>query len=102
MGVWLREVAGWVLLGVGLATFGVCYFVFLLQKRVVEAAALAFIGFVVFRGGLHLLKVAVAARAAKEATATPPAAPRPITLRVGGTDAPGRPRTSVVPGERQA
>lgn len=67
MAVWLREGAGWVLLGIGLAAFAVCYFVFLLQKRVVEAAALGVIGFVVFRGGLHLLKVAVAARAYQEA-----------------------------------
>ncbi len=68
MAVWLREGAGWVLLGVGLAAFAVCYFVFLLQKRVIEAAALGAIGFIVFRGGIHLLKVAIAARAAAEAT----------------------------------
>ena len=67
MAVWLREGAGWVLLGVGLAAFAVTYFVFLLQKRVIEAAGLGVIGFVVFRGGLHLLKVAIAARAALEA-----------------------------------
>lgn len=106
MSVWLREVAGWVLLGIGLATFGVCYFVFLLQKRVVEAVALGFIGFVVFRGGLHLLKVAVASRAAKEGAMTPAlTASRPVTLRLGGTATPGRPRSSVVPGaapERRA
>lgn len=67
MAVWLREGAGWVLLGVGLAAFAVCYFVFLLQKRVIEAAALGVIGFIVFRSGLHLLKVAIAARAYQEA-----------------------------------
>ena len=67
MSVWLREAAGWVLLGIGLAAFAVCYFVFLLQRRVIEAMALGVIGFTVFRGGLHLLKVAVAARAAREA-----------------------------------
>ena len=56
------------LLGIGLAAFAVCYFVFLLQKRIIEAAGLGMIGFAVFRGGLHLLKVAIAARAAQEAS----------------------------------
>ena len=32
MTVWLREVAGWILLGAGLAAFAVCYFVFLLNR----------------------------------------------------------------------
>jgi hypothetical protein len=66
MAVWLREGAGWVLLGIGLAVFAVVYFVFLLQKRVVEATLLGVIGVIVFRGGIHLLKVAIAARAAAE------------------------------------
>ena len=71
MAVWLREGAGWVLLGVGLAAFAVSYFVFLLQKRVIEAGVLGVIGFVVFRGGIHLLKVAIAARAVHEAARLP-------------------------------
>jgi hypothetical protein len=104
MSVWLREAAGWILLGTGLAAFAVCYFVFLLQRRVVEAVILTFVGFVVFRGGLHLLKVAVAARAAKEAgrAVEPPKPPRPIKVPLGGTHAqnPGRERASVVPGPR--
>src|SRR5688500_11026907 len=37
MNVWLREAAGRGLLGVGLAAFAVCYFVFLFQPRLVEA-----------------------------------------------------------------
>lgn len=74
LSVWLREVAGWLLLGVGLAAFVICYVVFLLSRRVIEAAMLGFFGFTVFRGGLHLLKVAVAARAAKDAGTVPVAA----------------------------
>jgi hypothetical protein len=100
MGAWVREAAGWVLLGVGLAAFAVCYFVFLLQRRVVEAMILAFVGFTVFRGGLHLLKVAVAARAAREAgrTVEPPKPPRSIKVPLGGPQNPGRVRAPVVPG----
>jgi hypothetical protein len=101
MGVWLREAAGWVLLGVGLAAFAVCYFVFLLQRRVVEATGLGLIGFVVFRGGMHLLKVAVAARAAREAGRVPEPTKtlRPIRMELGGGhEPPGRPRKSVLPG----
>ncbi|MFO0852223.1 MAG: hypothetical protein U0871_27215 [Gemmataceae bacterium] len=101
MSVVLREIAGWVLLGVGLAAFGVCYFVFLLQKRVVEGAALGVIGFVIFRGGLHLLKVAIAARAAAEAGRQPLTAnpARAISLPLGQQATPGRPRPTVVPGQ---
>lgn len=100
MSVWLRELAGWVLLGAGLAAFAVCYFVFLLQRRVIEAAALAFIGFIVFRGGMHLLRVAIAARAATEVPRPVEGAkgPKPIRMPLGGRENPGRPRNTVVPG----
>jgi hypothetical protein len=63
-----REVVGWVLVGLGVAAFVICYAVFLLQRRILEAAMLAFLGFTMFRGGIHLLKVALAARAALEAS----------------------------------
>ena len=100
MSVWLRELAGWVLLGVGLAAFAVCYFVFLLQRRVVEAVGLGLSGFTVFRGGMHLLKVAIAARAAREAGAVPEPthALRQIRVPLGGQAHVGRPRPSVTPG----
>lgn len=80
--VWLRELIGWVLLGTGVAAFGVCYLVFLLNRRILEAGALAFMGFTVFRGGLHLLKVAVAARAAVEASRPPTSPTKPAAIRV--------------------
>lgn len=65
MTYWLREIAGWIVLVLGLAVFVLTYDL-LMRKRVVEAGTLAFIGFAIFRGGIHLLKVAVAARAARE------------------------------------
>ena len=57
---WVREIAGWALVGLGLFLFYVCY-VILLQPapRILESGPLAFIGFIIFRGGIHLLKVAV-------------------------------------------
>lgn len=60
---WVREVVGWILVGVGLFVF---YVVFVLLvhpvPRVIQSGPLAFVGFIIFRGGIHLLKVAVAAR----------------------------------------
>lgn len=61
---WSREVAGWVLVAAGLFFFWQSY-TLLLNKRVFEAAPVSFIGFIVFRGGIHILKVAVAAQAAR-------------------------------------
>jgi hypothetical protein len=61
MRFWLRELAGWVLVVLGLYVFYSCY-VLLLNHYLVEAGPLVLIGIVVFRGGIHLLKVAVAAR----------------------------------------
>ena len=61
---WSREIAGWAIILTGLYVFWLTYEK-LANKRIFEAAPLAFIGFVVFRGGLHLLKVAVAAQAAR-------------------------------------
>lgn len=63
MTFWLREIAGWVLILLGLFIFYVCL-VLLTSGRpwILEAGPLTLIGIFVFRGGIHLLKVAVAAR----------------------------------------
>ena len=96
MSYWLREVAGWALVLVGLYTFWQSYD-FLLRKRVFEAGPLSFIGFIVFRGGIHVLKVAVAAQAARNLPAglthTPKKPGRPGGRPVGPT-----PSKSVLPG----
>ena len=62
----LREVIGWVLLGTGLAAFGLAGFLVLNQRMACSGTVLTVIGYVIFRGGLHLIKVAVAARAAAD------------------------------------
>jgi hypothetical protein len=66
MRFWLREVIGWILVLLGLAVFYLCYELLMIH-HLVEAGALTVIGFIIFRGGIHLLKVAVAAQVCKEA-----------------------------------
>lgn len=61
-GLVLREVIGWALLLLGLNVFRYC-FRYLDQALVVEGFISAMIGVMLFRGGLQLVKVAVAARA---------------------------------------
>jgi hypothetical protein len=61
MRFWWRELAGWALVGLGLYMFYLC-FVLLINHYLLEAGPWALVGIVVFRGGIHLLKVAVAAR----------------------------------------
>jgi hypothetical protein len=68
MRFWLRELAGWLLVVLGLVVFYFC-FALLANGFILEAGPLTFIGFIVFRGGIHLLKVAVAARICLHANA---------------------------------
>jgi hypothetical protein len=60
--MWLREIAGWVLMVAGLLVF---YYSFALlvgpQRRIITAVLLLAPGFILFRGGIHLLKVSAAA-----------------------------------------
>jgi hypothetical protein len=69
MRFWIREIAGWLLVGLGLFIFYTCFALLLTDRppRIFETGPLTFIGFVVFRGGIHLLKVAVAARVCLQA-----------------------------------
>jgi hypothetical protein len=96
---WSREIAGWLLILAGLWQFWNTY-VLLTNRRIFEAAPAAFIAFVVFRGGVHLLKVAVAAQAARE---LPETAGQPQTRkasRMPGKSYAPTPAKAVVPGPR--
>lgn len=87
MRFWTREVVGWALVILGLVVFFYS-FLMLLQHYILEGGPLTLIGIIIFRGGIHLLKVAVAARVCLQAqdrmeprpsgTAAKPAASRAV------------------------
>jgi hypothetical protein len=90
MRFWIRELAGWLLVLAGLYF---CYvslsIVTNYPSRFFDAIHPTVIGIFVFRGGIHLLKVAVAARiclAATERTDRPRAASA-SALTAGAADA---------------
>ena len=90
---YIREVAGWVLLVLGLWLFYLSYSL-LMNRLIVQSGPTVLMGIVVFRGGIHLLKVAVAARVCQQA---------PVEVRpTHGRPQPIRPqrRATVVPGRR--
>lgn len=68
MRFWLRELAGWLLVALGLLVFYVC-FALLVNHYVTEAGPLVLVGIFIFRGGIHLLKTAIAARVCMRASA---------------------------------
>ena len=107
MRFWTREIAGWLLVAFGIGVFIVCFNLlfeislvrneqtgvdeWMRTPRLLTVGPLSIIGIVLFRGGIHLLKVAVAARicwqAQENMRATRPATPakivtaRPVTVR---------------------
>jgi hypothetical protein len=67
MRFWIREIMGWLLVLAGLLLFYVCVAILLAPGPLIfEAMIINVIGIFVFRGGIHLLKVAVAARIAMQ------------------------------------
>ncbi|MBM3980492.1 MAG: hypothetical protein FJ304_09415 [Planctomycetes bacterium] len=95
---WSREVAGWLLILAGLWMFWNTY-AFLTNRRIFEAAPAAFIAFVVFRGGVHLLKVAVAAQVARSLPESAQPQTRKASRMPAKSYAP-TPAKSVVPGPK--
>jgi hypothetical protein len=91
MRFWLREIAGWLLVGVGLY-MGYLVYLLALGHHLVELWALAIFGIFVFRGGIHLLKVAIAARICLQAQDRLYPPPRTQKIERGRTPAglPGR------------
>ena len=67
---WIREIIGWLLVILGVYVLFVAMAILLSkpppagvsQPGLLEVPAIVVIGIVIFRGGIHLLKVAVAAR----------------------------------------
>jgi membrane-bound ClpP family serine protease len=90
-----REVGGWALILIGFFIFFQAYG-FLLDRRIFEATPLVFMGFIVFRGGIHVLKVAVAAQAARNLPESAAPTRRLVRARVRSVG-PTPPR-SVLPG----
>ena len=90
---WVREVIGWVLMVLGLWLFYLSY-VFVINKNWIGSGPTVLMGIVVFRGGIHLLKVAVAARVCQQA----PVESRPKPTRAEGGRLQRQP--TVVPGRR--
>jgi hypothetical protein len=66
MRFWIREILGWFLVGLGLYMLYLSY-VMMMNRMVWEAGQWSVVGIIVFRGGIHLLKVAVAARVCLQA-----------------------------------
>jgi hypothetical protein len=76
MRFWLREVAGWVLVALGLMVFYLCFDLLVNNHAILQTGPLMVIGIIIFRGGIHLLKVAVAARICLQTQERLAAAPR--------------------------
>jgi hypothetical protein len=70
MRFWTREVAGWLFIALGLFVFYKCYDLLTdPTHRIFEGASLTLVGVVIFRGGIHLLKVGTAAEVCLKAQA---------------------------------
>ena len=97
----LREVIGWILLGTGLAAFALAGFLVMGQRMACSGLVMTVIGYVIFKGGLHLIKVAVAARAAADGRiAAGPIPVRTVRRPVVAKPSLAAPKANVLPGPK--
>jgi hypothetical protein len=100
MRFWFRELAGWLLVGLGLYAFVLVYDL-ALARRLIEVLPVMIFGIFIFRGGIHLLKIAVAARVCRDAgdrlyPAAPPA-PKPPARNRHSVKRPASPTDGTIP-----
>ena len=73
-----REIAGWAMLGLGLLSFRAAWvFLSSTPSLIFQSGPMTLIGITLFRGGLHLLKVATAARVSQLSDPVRKAVPAP-------------------------
>ncbi|MCS6866573.1 MAG: hypothetical protein RMJ56_00630 [Gemmataceae bacterium] len=96
---WSRELAGWALIACGLWFFWEAYLL-VMNKRLFAAAPTVFIAFIIFRGGVHFLKVAVAAQAARSLAESYAQPPTRMASRMAGKSYAPTPVQAVMPGPR--
>jgi hypothetical protein len=74
---WWREILGLLLVAMGLYLFYVIYVTFFVSGRYVEMVIGSIWGIIFFRGGLHLIKVALAARICADVPQQPSPSAKP-------------------------
>jgi hypothetical protein len=67
MRFWFHEITGWLLILLGLYIFYEVYEIMLVETHYIESAPWVLVGIFVFRGGIQLLKSALAARVCSRA-----------------------------------
>jgi hypothetical protein len=67
MRFWIRELAGWLLVGLSLYLFLEVYVLLIQDNKYVQTAPIVLMAIFLFRGGIQLLRVAVAARICMQA-----------------------------------
>jgi hypothetical protein len=75
---YVREIVGWLFIVLGLVIFWIVFYSMLPAHQFFESGPMTLIGIFLFRGGIHFLKVAVAARICQQTEAR---RPRPLGAR---------------------
>ena len=68
MSFWVREIVGWMLVGLGIYGFWITLaFLASQPARLIEGSTTAIVSTMIFRGGISLIRVATAARIVQRA-----------------------------------